>query len=213
MKRYYFLVTSILLLVLWTVAFSDNLITDVGQKSNSDPKYIIHGLYCYAWFFILVIQTNFIRKADYKTHIKFGIAGLSAAVGVFLTTLYIFVVIYKGWDNMSYLVKANRFFMLGFAILVTLGYINRSQSSRHKRFMYIATLYMLGPILDRAMGRLSFDSIISNPDAWDATFHGIWTLFFISLFIYGQAILKKNHPVTYLGFAGYCIIWILWIIA
>ena len=39
----YFSVTSALLLFLSVVAFSDNLFTDVGQASNHDPKFVIHG--------------------------------------------------------------------------------------------------------------------------------------------------------------------------
>lgn len=207
MKKYYFLVVSIVLLMFSILAFSDNLITDVEQKSNSDPKFIIHGLFCFAWFIILVIQTNFIRKRNYKAHMRLGIAGLIAAFGVFITTLYIFIIIYEGWDNMSPLVKANRFFMLSFAILVTIAYFNRKKTTSHKRLIFVATFYMLGPILDRAMGRSFLDSMITSDLNWDLTFFGIWTSFFISLFIYDWAILKKIHPVTYLGFFVFCIIW------
>jgi uncharacterized membrane protein YozB (DUF420 family) len=207
MKKYYFLVVSIILLIFSLIGFSDNLITDVGQKSNSDPKFIIHGLFCFAWFIILVIQTNFIRKGNYKAHMRLGIAGLIAAFGVFITTVYIFIVIYKGWDNMSPLVKANRFFMLSFAIMVTIAYFNRKKPAYHKRLIFVASFYMLGPILDRAMGRSFLDSMITTDLSWDLTFFGIWTSFFISLFIYDWAILKKIHTVTYLGLFVFCIIW------
>lgn len=156
MKKHYFLVVSIILLILSLVAFSDNLITDVGQKSNSDPKFIIHGLFCFAWFIILVLQTNFIKKGNYNAHVQLGIAGLIAAFGVFTTTLYIFIVMYKDWDEMSALVRANRFLMLGYAVLVTLAYLNRKNTAQHKRLIFIATFYMLGPILDRAMGLFHF---------------------------------------------------------
>lgn len=209
MKRYYFVVASSLLLFLSLLAFSDNLITDVGQKSNSDPKFIIHGLFCFAWFIILVIQTNFVSKGNYKAHIRFGIFGLVVALGVFISSLYIFIVIYEGWDMMSYTVKANRYFMLSFGILVTLAYVKRKQLGEHKRLMYLATLYMLGPILSRVMARLSLESVITSDVTWDITFHGTWTLFFITLFVYDLATLKKIHPVTYLVFIWYCLIWVV----
>lgn len=209
MKTNYFLITSIILMLLSILGFSDNLFTDVGQKSNSDPKFVIHGLFCFAWIIILVIQSNYIRKGNYKAHMTLGISGLISAIGVFLTTLYIFAVVYKGWDAMSILVKANRFFILAFATMVTLGYLKRRNSGSHKRYMYIATLYMLGPILDRAMGRSFLDSMIEEPLIWDITFHSIWTFFFISLFMYDWATLKKIHPVTYSGLIVYGLIWLL----
>lgn len=209
MKKYYFFVVSIILLVLSFIGFSDNLITDVGQESNSDPKFIIHGLFCFAWFIILVIQTNFIKKGNYKAHMTYGIAGLIAALGVFITTLYIFIVIYKGWDNMRPDVKANRLFMLSFAVLVTLAYLKRKKLATHKRLMFVATFYMLGPILGRVMGHSILNTLLVSDLSWDITFIGIWSLFFVSLLMYDWALLKKIHPVSYLGVLGFCIIWMI----
>ena len=200
---------SLVLLSLSVLGFSDNLITDVGQKSNSDPKFIVHGLFCFAWFIILVIQSAHILKANYKAHIKLGVAGMVAATGVLVTTVYIFVVIHKGWDAMSYIAKCNRIFMPTFALMVWLGYLNRKTPDTHKRLMYVATLYMLGPILDRAMNHSFLDSMIpmSSTITWDATLFGIWSFFFISLFLYDWTSLKKIHKISMLGFVWFCITW------
>ena len=206
MKKYYFLVVSLFLLVLSIIAFSDNLITDVGQKSNSDPKFIIHGLFCFAWFIMLVIQTNFIKNNNFKAHIELGFAGLFAALGVFLSTIYIFILIYDGWNHMSPLFKANRYFMLGFVILIALAYLYRKQTASHKRLMFVASFYMLGPILDRAMGRSFIDSMISSEMGWQLTFFGIWTAFFISLIVYDWVLSKSIHVVSSLGFLVYVLI-------
>ncbi len=202
MKKIYFLTASILLFILSVIGFSDNLFTDVHQKSNSDPKFIIHGLFCFAWFIILIIQTNFIRKGDYKTHMKLGIAGLITAICVFVSTVYIFVVIYKGWDAMFFYAKANRFFMPTYALFVWLGYRNRKHAVNHKRYMYVGTLFMLGPILDRAAGRII-------PIPVEIFTPAVWNLFFISLFIYDWISLKRIHPITYLSFIWFYIVWVI----
>ena len=207
MRKHYFFTASVLMFILSLVGFSDNLITDTGQESNSDPKFIIHGLFCFAWFIILITQTNFIRKENYKAHLKLGIAGMFAAVGVFISTIYIFVVVYKGWDVMPINAKVNRFFMPSYALLVWLGYMNRKKPDMHKRFMYIGTLYMLGPILDRALDDLFSDELISNTVGWGAFIIGFWSSFFVSLFIYDWLTLKKIHPVTYIGFIWFYIVW------
>jgi len=206
MKKYYFPISSALLLILSIVGFSDNLFTDVGQKSNSDPKFIIHGLFCFAWFIILLIQTNYIRSNNLKTHKKLGIAGMVVALGVFITTVYIFVVIHKGWDSMSYIARCNRIFMPSFALLVWLGYVYRKKPDMHKRFMYVASLYMLGPILSRAMAHSFLDSMIpeSAEVTWDVTLFCIWGSFLISLFLYDWMTLKKIHKISLLGFVWYC---------
>jgi hypothetical protein len=207
MKASYFLVVGFMLLFLSVIGFSDNLITDVGQKSNSDPKYVIHGLFCFAWFIILIIQANFIRKRNYKTHMRLGIAGLITALGVFTSTLYIFVVVYDGWDHMAPLVKANRFFMFSFAMMVALAYAKRKKPESHKRLMLVASIYMLGPILDRAIGRSFLDAMITTDLGWDLAFFGIWTSFFVSLFAHDLVVQKRIHPVSYLGFFLFGAIW------
>lgn len=47
-KNYFSAVTGLILaLSIW--AFSDNLIWDIGQPSNRDPKFVIHGLFWLAW--------------------------------------------------------------------------------------------------------------------------------------------------------------------
>ena len=130
LKNYYFQIVSTLLLVLSFIAFSDNLITDIGQESNSDPKFVIHGLFMFAWFGIFVAQSYFIAKKKYETHIKFGKIGFLLAIGVFVSTLYVFIAIFKGWNAMEPFVKANRLLMLSFAAFIMLAYIYRKNREK-----------------------------------------------------------------------------------
>lgn len=200
MKKYYFQTASLLLLILSFIAFSDNLITNVGQKNNSDPKFIIHGLLMFAWFIIFFVQTNFIRKGNYEAHIKWGIAGMVTAIGVFLSTVYVFVTVYKGWDVMPFYVKANRFFMLSFAVFVLLGYVNRQNGTKHKHFIYMASLFMLEPILSRVTGNLH----IENGEVFTVI---VWNGLFISLFVYDWLTLKKIHTISWAGFVWFYVVW------
>jgi hypothetical protein len=200
MKKYYFQTASILLLILSLIAFSDNIITDIGQKSNSDPMFIIHGLLMFAWFIIFVVQTNFIRKGNYKAHMKWGIAGMVSAIGVFLSTIYIFVMVYKGYDAMPFYVKANRFFMLSFAVLVLFGYLNRQNGTKHKRFIYMGSLFILEPILSRVTGNLHIES-------GQVFLVIVWNGLFISLFVYDWLTLKKIHKISWMGFVWFYIVW------
>lgn len=140
---------------------------------------------------------------------KLGIAGIIAAAGVFITTVYIFVIIYKGWDAMPYYVKSNRIFMPLFGIWVWLGYRNRKKPILHKRFMYIATLYMLGPILDRAIGNFYLENIVSEFVMYDVIVKVIWSLFFIFLFIYDWIVLRKIHFLSLIGLGLFVVTWFI----
>jgi hypothetical protein len=199
MKKNYFFIVSIILLALSFFAFSDNIITDVGQKSNSDPKFIIHGLFCFAWFSILVFQTFYIRKGDYTTHKRVGILGAWIAAGVFISTVYVFVVIFESWRDMWFVAKANRFFMASYAILIVLAFISKAEGVKHKRYIYVATIYMLGPILDRVAGKLDLDVILFNSI--------VWNLLFISLFRYDWITLQRIHPISWIGYLWFYVVW------
>ncbi|MBL7857702.1 MAG: hypothetical protein JNM57_08430 [Cyclobacteriaceae bacterium] len=201
MKRNYFFIVSMILLGLSFFAFSDNLITDVGQKSNSDPKFIIHGLFCFAWFSLLVFQTFYIRKGDYTTHRRLGIIGGWIAAGVFISTVYVFIVIFDSWGEMWFVAKANRFFMASYALLIVLAFVNKANGVKHKRYIYLATIYMLGPILDRVAGKLDWDEIIFNSI--------VWNLLFISLFFYDWKSLGKVHPISWIGYGWFYLVWVI----
>jgi len=199
MRDYYFSIVGVFLFVLTLIGFSDNLFTDVRQESNFDPKFVVHGLFCLAWMAIFAIQTNLIRKWNYSTHQKLGIATTVIALGVVFSTLYVFVQIWNGWDNLVFYARPNRFFLPSFGILVALGYVYRRQPVVHKRLMYLGTLFMLGPILDRVGTPLGLPPIIPTPVIWNALF--------ISFFIYDWKTLGRIHPITYLGFAWFYFVW------
>ncbi len=195
------------MLLMSVVAFSDNLITDIGQKSNRDPKFIIHGLFCFAWFIMLVVQSGFIRGKNYKAHIRWGVAGMLAALGVFITSVYIFVVIFKGWDSMPFFVKANRILMFSFALCIWLAYRNRKKAILHKRFIQVGTFYIMGPpILDRLSGRIHFD----NVELFNVL---VPNLLFLSLFLYDWKTLKRIHPISWIGLLWLYCIWAIAIFA
>lgn len=194
MKKNYFTITSIILLLFSIIGFSDNLLFDVSQPSNSDPKFIVHGLFMFAWFIILMVQTNFIRKRDYKAHIGWGMAGLIAAAGTVLSTIYVFIAVYKGWNEMAFYVKANRILMPGFGLFVWLGYKFRKSPVLHKHYIFTGTFFLLEPILSR------FPLDMLSDTAFYFFLFGVWNLFFLSLFVYDWMVLRKIHRITWLSY-------------
>ena len=214
----YFSITSALLLFLSVTAFSDNLFTDIGQSSNSDPKFIIHGLFGLAWYALLVIQANLVRVRNIKLHRKLGIATLIVAIGVTLSTLYIFIVVWKGWGHMGTEVRANRLFLPGYATCLLLAWLRRGQPDWHKRLMFAGTFFMLGPVLSRAYDPLIGSWMESLFPVFSARvdevgflvfYWGIWNGFFLSLALYDWNMLRRIHPVTVAGFAWFVLTWLI----
>ncbi|MFT3743187.1 MAG: hypothetical protein QM785_02730 [Pyrinomonadaceae bacterium] len=199
MRKYYFSIVSILILVLSLLAFSDNLITDIGQESNRDPKFVIHGLILFLWMLTFVIQANFIRKDNLEAHKRIGMFGMIVAVGVVLSTLYIFVATFNGWNELTFFAKANRFFMASFAVLIFAAYRFRSVPEKHKRLILVAIFYMLEPILSRSLGLVNISLFLTIPLVWNA--------FFISLLIYDWATIRRLHFISYMGFLWFYVVW------
>ncbi|MEO8011839.1 MAG: hypothetical protein ABI650_09370 [Dokdonella sp.] len=214
----YFSIVSALVLVLSVAAFSDNLFTNVAQPSNSDPKFVIHGLFGLAWSVLLVVQANLVRLRNVKLHRKLGIATFVVAIGVTLSTLYIFVVVWKGWEQMAIQVRANRLFLVGFATCLVLAWRWRAHSDWHKRLIFIGTFFMLGPVLSRAYDPVVVSWMEPLFPALTArigevghitSFCGVWIGFFVSLAHHDWLSLRRIHPATMAGFAWFVLTWLV----
>ncbi|MBP3984345.1 hypothetical protein J5837_07870 [Pseudoxanthomonas helianthi] len=225
----YFSVVSVLLLFLSIVAFSDNLFTDIGQPSNGDPKFVVHGLFGLAWYVLLATQANLVRVRNLRLHRKLGIATFIVAIGVTLSTLYLFVVLWKGWANMSGEVRANRLFLPSYALCLWSAWLRRGQPDWHKRLIFTGTFFMLGPVLARAYDpliaswteplfpafaarmagmRMDFAGLNADP-AFLAFFYGVWIGFFLSLARYDWKTLRRIHPVTVAGPVWFVLAWLI----
>ena len=205
----YFSNVSVLLLVLSIVAFSDNLFTDIGQPSNRDPKFIVHGIFGLAWYVLLATQANLVRVRNLRLHRKLGIATFFVAIGVTLSTLYLFVVLWKGWPNMEPDVRANRLLLPGYALCLLLAWRLRARSDWHKRLIFVGTFFMLGPVLDRIYDPLVMSwakplfPVLYTKRVDEIGFlvfrWGCWIGFFLSLALYDWKILRRVHRVTWAG--------------
>lgn len=214
----YFSAVAVLLLFLSVVAFSDNLFTDIGQPSNSDPKFVIHGVFGLAWYVLLAIQANLVRTRNVKLHRKLGIATFIVAIGVTLSTLYIFIVLWNGWANMSAEVRANRLFLPGYAACLLLAWRLRARSDWHKRLIFTGTFFMLGPVLSRAYDPLVvswvkplFPWYTARVDEamFQTFFWGLWIGLFLSLARYDWKTLRRIHAVTIAGSVWFAIVWLV----
>lgn len=212
----YFSIVSVLLLVLSVLAFSDNLFTDTGQASNSDPKFVVHGLFGLAWYVLLATQANLIRTRNLHLHRQVGTATFVVAIGVVLSTLYLFVVLWNGWSNMEPFVRANRLLLPAFALCLLLAWQRRGRPDWHKRLIFVGTFFMLGPVIDRiydpfimswakpllgALYTKQVDELAFLGFRW-----GSWIAFFASLALHDRRTLGHIHRVTLAGSAWFALV-------
>lgn len=201
-----------MLLALTLVGFGDNLVTDIHQPSNSDPKFLVHGFFCLGWMVLLLLQAALIRSRNLRLHKRIGIAAVVFAVGVTCSTLFVFWAVWRDWSLMSPEVRANRILLPSFAACVLLGYLNRHRPDRHKRLMLVASFYMLGPVLSRCYDPLVAPLLEGLGEQWIERlfvplFMAGWMLFFLSLALHDTRSSGKVHPVTGWGFLWFGIVW------
>lgn len=216
LQRRYFALVGAVLLALTLIGFSDNLVTDVGQASNRDPKFIVHGLFSLAWMALFLAQAAIAQRGNIGLHRKLGIASMLVAVGVALSTLYVFVAVWRGWDAMGAEAKANRILMPSYALAVLLAWRARNRSDWHKRFALTATFFMLGPVLSRTYDPLVVSWMEPLLPAMSERMAELafilymafmWGGCFLSLFLYDRAALRRTHPATLAGFIWFLAIW------
>ncbi|MBK8521079.1 MAG: hypothetical protein IPL54_09400 [Chitinophagaceae bacterium] len=73
----------------------------------------------------------------------------------------------------------------------------------------MATLYMLGPILDRAINHFYLQKVVSEFVLYDVIVKVLWFLFFIFLFIYDWKTVRKVHPLSVIGATLFVITWVI----
>lgn len=139
------------------------------------------------------------------------------AIGVTLSTLYIFVVVWKGWANMPIQVRANRLLLPGYAACLFLAWHWRARSDWHNRLVFTGTFMMLGPVLSRTYDPLVaswleplFPVFAANMDeaAFITYFVGVWLSFFFSLAIYDWRMHRRVHAVTVAGLCWFFLSWL-----
>ena len=210
-RNYVAVVTSVLLaLTLW--GFSDNLLWNTGQPSNSDPKFVIHGIFCLAWMVLLSVQATLVRTRRIAVHRRLGVLGAIVALGVVASTAYVFWAVRRPWRTMSVLVQANRGLMLGFALLVVLGLVHRARPAFHRRYLLLASFFMLEPVLSRAFDPLepllTHYSDAQIDVAWWWFFVLTWSALFASLVVHDRVVDGRVHEATRLGVALFVFVWL-----
>jgi len=196
--RNYFFVFSIIILLLGLIAFSDNFLFDIDQESNSDPGFIVHGILMYAWYTIVLVQTNHIRKLSIKSHMRLGMIGFIIALLIICSIGYLFMV-GQPYEELPFFGKANRFFYAAFIGLLLLAYLKRDKPELHKHAIVVAILLLMEPLLSRVGMNTGTDPAIIAPI--------IWLILWLSLFVYDIASRRRLHFLTYGGFIYWIVVY------
>ena len=155
LRKNFFLILSALFWLMMLVGFADNWLYDVDQPSNSDPKFIVHGLFAFAWFSIFCIQAAFVRSGKVHLHQRLGMAGMFVFTGMALSTGYLYLHFYLEHGYLRPISKMISSQLLFAVFLVAYGFWQRTRNlEQHKTSLLMANLWLIQPGMDRWVDHL-----------------------------------------------------------
>lgn len=174
------------------------------------PGYlIVHGATMTAWYLLFLVQAVLVNIGRSDLHRKLGIAGVALAVGVLVTGVCVnlhfipraqasgFI---SSPEDLSFgiaFVLASISSLIPFAILIVLAVLLRKKVATHKRLMYWALVWTLGPAftITRPLGQV-LDPLVAPY----LPFFPADLFWFAALLVYDGKTIRRIHPATYLGF-------------
>lgn len=174
------------------------------------PTYlVVHGVVMTLWYLFFLSQAILAQRGSLAMHRRLGIAGVALAAGVVVTGASAHLGIVPRMQALGHLQSADDFALgvafaleglaslLPFIVLIALAVWLRRNSASHKRLMYWALAWTLGPALSntRPLGQF-LDSLVV-PHLPFFPFDLLW---FAALLVYDWRTLGRIHPVTWLGF-------------
>ncbi len=183
------------------------------------PMYlVVHGVVMSAWYLLFLAQASLVHMGRTDLHRKLGIAGVLLAAAVVGAGLYVDLNIIPhkaslGVDmsDPATLSAYARFSLASmstvaiFALIVVMAVALRRRSAVHKRLMYWAFVWSLGPAFTntRPLGQVLDSLVVPYLPFFPADF--IWLGL---LCAYDWKTERRIHPATYLGFLFLAILFV-----
>ena len=181
--------------------FAKTFIIPASTGSFKAPLSVhIHGAFAFSWVILFLIQATLIRLRNYRVHIILGSIGILIAIGTGITMLPVgmFVVergLLNGEGDSAY---SSIFGIVTSAILflsfVFAAIYNRRKPESHKRWMLLATIFVIWPAWFRFRHYLPS---VPRPDIWFGFV--LADSFIVLAWIRDKIRYGKIHPVLLYG--------------
>lgn len=161
MERQFYLLAGCIFLVFVALGFKEFYLhgrTFTGRPITQQiaPLIVIHAIGMSTWIIFLIVQSSLIVRGNRKLHMSLGIGGAFLAAFLVVVGLVgaILSVHYRTHDFAFY-GGARRFLIIpltdivGFGVLVAIGFKNRRRPEIHRPMMCLATVFALSAALTR----------------------------------------------------------------
>jgi hypothetical protein len=133
------------------VGFSATYVAPMARRSFHAPAVVhVHGILALSWILLFGVQTFLVRQGATKVQMRFGIAALPVAVGIFVSGILVgrWTVVrdFPTTGPMAFASLAGNFTSLAmFVGLVIWALLLRRRPDWHKRLMLLATVTVWWP--------------------------------------------------------------------
>lgn len=179
-------------------------------KQSSLPTYlVVHGIVMTLWYLLFLVQAVLAQRGSLRWHRGFGMAGVVLAMGVVATGASAHLGVVPRMQALGRIQDAEGFAMgvafaleglaslLPFIVLVALAIWLRRDSASHKRLMFWAMVWTLGPALSNSRPLGQFLDPLVAPHLPFFPFDLLWLA---ALLAYDWRTLRRIHPASWLGF-------------
>lgn len=206
-RRFFFVGLAIAMLIVVGMGFGRSFFLRPAYIDRPLPAYlIVHGATMTAWFLLFLIQTTLVSARRIDLHRKLGVAGLALAIGVVVTAVIVNLNlgpralnsgIISRYEDAAGFALDSLSSLIPFVVLISLALILRGNSNWHKRLMFWAFAWMLGPAFagSRPLGQFLAPLVAPVLPFFPSDF--IWLF---ALMFYDWRTLRRVHPATYLPF-------------
>lgn len=210
-RNRFFVYIAIAMLVVIALGFGRSFYLRPLYYDTALPDYLVmHGVAMTAWYLLFLVQATLVNVHRTDLHRKFGIAGMVVAAAVVVTAVYVDLnlvprrIALGGEHATPEGVAANARFAIGslssvvtFALIVTVAVALRRNLATHKRLMFWAYVWSLGPAFTntRPLGEFLDPLVAPYLPFFPADL--IWLALLLA---YDWKTLRRIHPATWLGF-------------
>ena len=152
MRKYFHLIMAIIYWLFMMIGFSDNWLTQVDQESNSDFKYIIHGVIAFLWFSLLIVQNTLVKSNNLKTHKRLGLIGLPLFYSLLVSVCYIVYSEFAEKGELDALTTMVSIQAIVSAVVTTIGFSKRKiNTQQHKLMMTFGSFCLTQAAINRTV--------------------------------------------------------------
>jgi hypothetical protein len=220
----FFLCITVAMLVVVAMGFSRSFYLRPVFIDKPLPVHLVtHGVVMTAWYLLFMTQAVLVYRGRTDLHRMFGIVGLLLAAAVVATAIQVQLNLVPRMISLGMVSSdedlrrglgfalASMSSLVPFVILITLAVLLRRRTDIHKRLMFWAFVWTIGPAFaeGRPLGQM-LDPLVQP----HLPFFPSDLIWFGALVAYDWKTERRIHPVTWIGFvmlAFYAIVVQEWI--